>query len=177
MPASQQVKLLRVLQEKRVRPVGSNREIPLNFKLLSATNRDLGAAVAQGRFRDDLYYRLNVFSLQMPPLRERVEDVKAIAQYYLQRYARQYQVAIDAVSVYAGVAQHFANYHWPGNVRTPELYRASGRQSGGTISGAKRGPAGTGAAGAVCAGKPDIHIAGFPARAGDKRHSRGHVAL
>ena len=117
MPASQQVKLLRVLQEKRVRPVGSNREIPLNFKLLSATNRDLGAAVAQGRFRDDLYYRLNVFSLQMPPLRERVEDVKAIAQYYLQRYARQYQVAIDAVSVYAGVAQHFANYHWPGNVR------------------------------------------------------------
>lgn len=117
MPASQQVKLLRVLQEKRIRPVGSNREIPLDFKVIAATNRDLRDAVASGHFRGDLYYRLNVFSLQLPPLRDRPEDIAAIARYYLAQYSRQYGVQFDAGAVYNSVEGAFRNYSWPGNVR------------------------------------------------------------
>ena len=117
MPASQQVKLLRVLQEKRIRPVGSNREIALDFKVIAATHRDLRDAVASGRFRDDLYYRLNVFSLKLPPLRERSEDIAAIARYYLAQYAKQYGVQFDVAAVYASVEDALHSYSWPGNVR------------------------------------------------------------
>lgn len=117
MPPAQQVKLLRVLQEKRIRPVGGNREIPLDFKLIAATNRDLRRAVAEGDFRDDLYYRLNVFSLKLPPLRERPDDIEAIARHYLQRYARQYRVNLDLDPLYQAVAKEFRDYPWPGNVR------------------------------------------------------------
>jgi propionate catabolism operon transcriptional regulator len=117
MPASQQVKLLRVLQEKRIRPVGSNREIPLDFKVVAATNRDLRDAVASGRFRDDLYYRLNVFSLKLPPLRERPDDIAAIARYYLRQYGNQYDVSVDLAAAYASVEDAFNAYSWPGNVR------------------------------------------------------------
>jgi propionate catabolism operon transcriptional regulator len=117
MPLQQQVKLLRVLQDKRVRPVGSNREIELDFKVIAATNRDLRDAVQDGRFRDDLYYRLNVFSLKIPPLRERPDDIPAIARYYIGDYARQYSAAIDPASLYDSVSEQFERYAWPGNVR------------------------------------------------------------
>ena len=117
MPSSQQVKLLRVLQEKRIRPVGSNQEIPLDFKVIAATNRDLRDAVVGGRFRDDLYYRLNVFSLKLPPLRERPEDIAAIARYYLSQYGKQYGAQFDPAAAYASVEDAFHHYSWPGNVR------------------------------------------------------------
>lgn len=117
MPAAQQVKLLRVLQEKRVRPVGGDREIPLDFKLIAATNRDLRESVSNGKFRDDLYYRLNVFSLKLPPLRERPEDIEAIARHYLKRYAQQYRVSVDLNTLYGAVMEDFYCYRWPGNVR------------------------------------------------------------
>jgi propionate catabolism operon transcriptional regulator len=117
MPPGQQVKLLRVLQEKRVRPVGGNREIPVDFKLVAATNCDLRSAVSSGHFRDDLYYRLNVLSLKLPPLRERPEDIEAIARHYLSRYSLEYHVSIDLNSLYDSVADEFHHYHWPGNVR------------------------------------------------------------
>lgn len=117
MPPAQQVKLLRVLQEQRIRPVGSNREISLSFKLIAATNRDLRKAVAEGRFRDDLYYRLNVFSLRLPPLRQRQEDIEAIARHYFEHYGRQYGAGIDLVEMYGQIAEAFRHYHWPGNVR------------------------------------------------------------
>ena len=117
LPPAQQVKLLRVLQEKRIRPVGGNREIPVDFKLIAATNRDLRGAVNSGAFRDDLYYRLNVFSLKLPPLRERPEDIEAIARHYLQRYAQQYRVSRDLGPFYEAIADDFYRYPWPGNVR------------------------------------------------------------
>ncbi len=117
MQVTQQVKLLRVLQEKRIRPVGSNRELSLNFKVIAATNCDLRDAVDSGRFRDDLYYRLNVFSLKLPPLRERREDIEAIATHYLSQYGAEYGSTADLSHVYAAVAGDFRNYSWPGNVR------------------------------------------------------------
>jgi propionate catabolism operon transcriptional regulator len=117
MPMQQQVKLLRVLQEQRIRPLGSNREVHLKFKIIAATNRELHSAVQSGAFRDDLYYRLNVLSLALPPLRERPDDIPAIARYYIERYAQQYAVTLDPAAVYASVGNDFQAYAWPGNVR------------------------------------------------------------
>ncbi len=117
MPVAQQVKLLRVLQEKRVRPVGSTRELEVDFKIIAATNADLQAAVDSGSFRDDLYYRLNVFNLRLPPLRDRTEDIAAIAEHYLHQYALQYAVEIDVAALLARLEHPFAEYRWPGNVR------------------------------------------------------------
>jgi len=117
MPVPQQVKLLRVLQERCVRPVGSNREIPLDFKIIAATNRDLRAAVRAGEFRDDLYFRLNVFTLKIPPLRERPEDIPAIARYYLEEYARQYELSPGVDALLERVLPYLQRYAWPGNVR------------------------------------------------------------
>lgn len=117
MPLAQQVKLLRVLQERSVRPVGGTRELPLDFKVIAATNCDLQEAVEAGQFRDDLYYRLNVFTLRLPPLRERPEDVSAIAEHYLAEYARQYAVELDVPTLMARLKAPFEQYRWPGNVR------------------------------------------------------------
>ncbi|MEP6391734.1 MAG: sigma 54-interacting transcriptional regulator [Halioglobus sp.] len=117
MPMQQQVKLLRVLQEKRIRPLGSNREVHLDFKVVAATNRDLRDSVASGEFRDDLYYRLNVLSLQLPPLRERADDITAIARYYIEQYSKQYGVLFESRALYAVVGDQFQAYGWPGNVR------------------------------------------------------------
>jgi propionate catabolism operon transcriptional regulator len=117
MPAAQQVKLLRVLQERLVRPLGGNREVAVDFKVIAATNADLAAAVARGDFRDDLYYRLNVFTLRLPPLRERREDIEAIASYYLDDYARQYGVSVDGDRLVSSLREALRSYPWPGNVR------------------------------------------------------------
>lgn len=117
MPVAQQAKLLRVLQEKRIRPLGSNQEISLDFKLIAATNCDLSEAVAAGEFRDDLYYRLNVLSLKIPPLRERPEDIDAIARYYLGQYSQRYQASADMTFIYDQLGEVFKGYYWPGNVR------------------------------------------------------------
>lgn len=117
MPLSQQVKLLRVLQERRVRPVGGTRETGVEFKVIAATNADLAAAVEHGDFRDDLYYRLNVFNLRLPPLRERAEDTLAIAEHYLREYAARHRIALAVDAILQQLRAPFAAYHWPGNVR------------------------------------------------------------
>jgi propionate catabolism operon transcriptional regulator len=117
MPMAQQVKLLRVLQERRVRPVGSTRELKLDFKVIAATNTDLQTAVERGEFRDDLFYRLNVFSLRLPPLRARREDITAIAEHYLAEYAQHYAVSIDVHALLDELREPFMRYRWPGNVR------------------------------------------------------------
>ena len=118
MPPALQVKLLRVLQERSVRPVGASQPTPIDVRVLSATHRDLEAAMAQGQFREDLYYRLNVVTLQLPTLGERREDIPLLANHFLQRLAAKYQKRINGLAPEALRALTMAA--WPGNVR--QLY-------------------------------------------------------
>lgn len=140
MPMSQQVKLLRVLQERRVRPVGGNSERSVDFKVIAATNADLADAVSRGEFRDDLYYRLNVFNLRLPPLRERSEDIDAIAEHYLREYAKRYDVSINVPAIMKQLSEPFGAYGWPGNVRELQNFveRVVVNAAGGHIADAQR---------------------------------------
>jgi len=115
MPLSMQAHLLRVLDEKNIRPVGSNQEVPVDVRIIAATNRNLEQCVRDGEFREDLFFRLNVLNLQIPPLRERIEDLKELSEYF-----------IDTVSAGLGVKPSrlsneelafLSAYQWPGNVR------------------------------------------------------------
>ena len=118
MPSSMQVQLLRVLQEKTVIRVGGTDEIPVDVRVIAATNRSLQEEMARGTFRPDLYYRLNVFTLRLPPLRERRDDIPLFCQYFLDKYARQFQKEVTAFS--DSVLQRFMSYRFPGNVRELE---------------------------------------------------------
>jgi two-component system response regulator HydG len=118
MPAEVQVKLLRVLQERRVRPVGGEDEIPFDARLVAATNRDLETEVEEGKFRSDLYYRINVVHIEVPPLRSRQGDILLLAQSFLTRHAERSRKAVTGISRPA--AQKLLDYDWPGNVRELE---------------------------------------------------------
>lgn len=139
LPVDLQAKLLRAIQEKEIRPVGSTKRVPINVRILAATNRDLEQAVAQGTFRRDLFFRLNVLSLRIPPLRERRQDIPVLAQHFLERLSRnsgqERTLSDEALKVMLA-------YDWPGNVRELEncLERACALSSG-----------------------PVLHIADFPA--------------
>jgi two-component system response regulator PilR (NtrC family) len=125
LPLAMQSKLLRAIQERSVRPIGAVSEVPVNLRLLSATHKDLGAEVAAGRFRQDLYYRLNVIQIRVPPLRERLGDLPDISSALLARIAR--DAGVDPVPVLAPCAlERLAAYPFPGNVRELEnvLHRA-----------------------------------------------------
>jgi two-component system response regulator HydG len=117
LPLDLQSKLLRALQEKEIRPVGSTKQVPIDVRILAATNRDLQQAVDHGRFRLDLYFRLNVLSLRIPPLRERREDIPVLARSFLERVSRisgsKRELSDDAMEALIG-------YDWPGNVRELE---------------------------------------------------------
>ncbi len=115
LPLALQPKLLRALQERTVRPVGSDREFPVDVRIVCATNVDLQAAIEQGKFREDLYYRLDVVHLEVPPLRSRGTDVLMLAQAFLERLAKRDQKPVRALSPEA--AQCLLGYDWPGNVR------------------------------------------------------------
>jgi DNA-binding NtrC family response regulator len=115
MTSSTQVKLLRALQERTVRPVGGDQEIPFDARIIAATNRDLETDVAEHRFREDLYYRVNVVRVHVPPLRARANDILLIAQSFIDRYARQSARAVRGISSEA--AEKLLAYEWPGNVR------------------------------------------------------------
>ncbi|MBK7331340.1 MAG: sigma 54-interacting transcriptional regulator [Betaproteobacteria bacterium] len=115
MPLPLQVKLLRVLQEGEVRPVGSTQAIPVNVRVISATHRDLEAQRAAGLFREDLYYRLNVVSLRLPPLAERREDISLLASDFLKRLAERYEKPVSSLAPDA--MQLLVAAPWPGNVR------------------------------------------------------------
>ena len=134
LPLSMQSKLLRAIQERQVRPVGAVSELPVNVRLLSATHKDLGAEVHQGQFRQDLYYRLNVIQIRVPPLRERLVDLEDIAGRVLERIAR--DAAAASVSRLTPQAlAHLSRYPFPGNVRELEnlLHRAVALSSGELI--------------------------------------------
>jgi DNA-binding NtrC family response regulator len=113
-----QAKLLRVIQEREFKAVGGTRTQPANFRLVCATNRDLAAMVAAGTFRDDLYYRINVFPIQVPPLRERRDDIPALAYHFLRLYSEELGKPVTEIS--AGAMSAIVNHDWPGNVRELE---------------------------------------------------------
>ncbi len=118
LPLSLQVKLLRVLQERSVRPVGAAQEVPVDVRVLAATNRDVEADVASGKFRQDLYYRLNVIRLTLPPLRERPEDVPLLAERFIRRFAA--EMGKDVVGFTPDGLRALTAYRFPGNVRELE---------------------------------------------------------
>jgi two-component system response regulator HydG len=113
-----QAKLLRVLQEKEIQRVGSEETIPVDVRIVAATNRDLENDVQAGRFREDLYYRLNVMNLAVPPLRERLEDVPLLAQHFLDKYAQRNRKSVRGFAPLA--MDLLLKYDWPGNVRELE---------------------------------------------------------
>lgn len=115
LPLPMQVKLLRVLQEREVRPVGSAKSHKIDVRVISASNRKLEDEVALGRFREDLFYRLNVVGLVLPPLAQRREDIALLAQHFLQSLAKRYAKA--ATSFAPGALEHLSTASWPGNVR------------------------------------------------------------
>ncbi|HSB29438.1 MAG TPA: sigma-54 dependent transcriptional regulator [Pyrinomonadaceae bacterium] len=110
-----QVDLLRALDEKKICRVGGNVEIPVNFRLVAATNKKLENMIAEGKFREDLYYRINVFSITIPPLRERREDIPLLTDYFLTKFARSMNRRINGIA--SSAIELLLNYDWPGNVR------------------------------------------------------------
>jgi transcriptional regulator with PAS, ATPase and Fis domain len=115
LPMAMQVKLLRVLQEREIEPVGAVEPEPIDVRIVAATNKDLEALLAQGAFRQDLYYRLNVVKLEIPPLRERPEDVPLVAESLLRRLEKETGVPVEGIDAEAEAA--LCAYPWPGNVR------------------------------------------------------------
>jgi two-component system response regulator HydG len=115
MPAGMQAKLLRALQERTVRPVGGDSEQPFDARIIAATNRDLETEVEEKRFREDLFYRINVVRLHVPPLRARGSDILLLAQHFLERYAVQSRRPV--VGMTSAAADKLLSYPWPGNVR------------------------------------------------------------
>jgi len=115
MPRALQPKLLRALQERTVRPVGGQNEIPVDVRIVAATNRDLESAIEEGRFREDLYFRINVVNIALPPLRARSGDVLLLAQHFLVQYAQRTGKAVKGIA--AAAAEKLVGYSWPGNVR------------------------------------------------------------
>src|ERR1700723_564396 len=115
VPGAIQVKLLRVLQDREFERLGSTRTLKVDVRLVAATNRDLRAALEEGTFREDLYYRLNVVAIDIPPLREHKEDIPALANYFLERYAKDSGKTITAITPEA--MKRLMDYHWPGNIR------------------------------------------------------------
>ena len=115
LPLNTQVQFLRVLQEKRVRPVGSSQEVAVQCRIIAATNRDLRHEVSQGKFREDLYYRLNIIPIELPPLRARDGDVLLLLEHYMRRYSEQLKRDIQGID--ADALRALLNYSYPGNIR------------------------------------------------------------
>ena len=118
VPPSIQVKLLRILQEREFERLGSNKTRQIDVRVLAATNADLRAALEEGRFREDLYYRLNVMPINIPPLRERKEDIPFLAEHFVTKFSKELGSPVTSIS--SGAMQKLLEYHWPGNVRELE---------------------------------------------------------
>ncbi len=118
MTLTLQAKILRVIQEREFTPVGSTAPRRTDIRIVAATNKDLEREVAEGRFREDLYYRLNVITLQPPPLRERIEDLEPLVKHFLEKYSWRMKKQVDSIS--GDALKLLASYHWPGNIRELE---------------------------------------------------------
>ena len=116
MPLHAQVKLLRVIQNHEIRPIGANKTRHIDVRIIAATNRDLKEEIREKRFREDLYYRLNVIPMQLSPLRERKADIEDLANYFI----RQYAPAGEPYSLSASALQKLQKHNWPGNIRELE---------------------------------------------------------
>jgi two-component system response regulator PilR (NtrC family) len=134
MSLSMQVKLFRVLQEGKVRPVGSNEETEIDVRVIAATNKDLDKAIAAGEFREDLFYRLSVIPIQLPPLRERRDDIPLLARAFLERFRKSMEKSMQGISPEA--MSLLESYDWPGNVRELEntMERSVALETGKMIS-------------------------------------------
>jgi len=119
MPREAQVRLLRVLQHREIERVGGTERIPVDIRIIAATNQDLGAMVRAGRFREDLWFRLNVFPIAVPPLRDRSSDIPALVQHFLERKAGELKIG-ETPNLAAGAIDQLMAYDWPGNVRELE---------------------------------------------------------
>jgi two-component system response regulator PilR (NtrC family) len=128
-----QIKLLRVLQERTFRRLGGTEEVDADIRIVAATNRDLARMVAEGGFREDLYYRINVIPVRLPPLRERADDIPLLAEHFVAKFAAQMKKEITGIS--AGALAALQDHHWPGNVRELEnaIERAVALEKTGTI--------------------------------------------
>jgi two-component system, NtrC family, response regulator AtoC len=133
MSPSTQAKILRVLQEHEFERLGGTRTIKVDVRLIAATNRDLPGMVGRGAFREDLYYRLNVVTIEMPPLRERKEDILALANWFIRRFSSELKKKLDGLDPEA--QKMLMRYNWPGNIRELEnsIERAALLADGGTI--------------------------------------------
>ncbi|MBU0968705.1 MAG: sigma-54 dependent transcriptional regulator [Proteobacteria bacterium] len=118
LPLSLQVKLLRALQEDEIRPLGDSKVVKVDVRIITATARTLGDMVNKGLFREDLFYRINVLTIEVPPLRERREDIPLLAEHFVQKY--NIRLGLDIKEVHPDCLQRLINYDWPGNVRELE---------------------------------------------------------
>jgi len=118
MPLTLQAKLLRVVEEREVRPLGDTNSYPIDVRIISTSNRDIASLIQQGRFREDLYYRLKVIDIEMPPLRERREDIPILVQHFIHKFSKELKKGISGVS--EGALKVLVSYSWPGNVRELE---------------------------------------------------------
>jgi formate hydrogenlyase transcriptional activator len=168
LPLDTQVKLLRVLQEQEFEPVGSSKTLRVDVRIIAATNRDLAEEVAAGRFRSDLFFRLNVVPLEVPPLRERAEDIPLLVTYFLSRIAKKFGRKIDGVS--RDTMHLLTRYQWPGNVRELQniveraVVLATGPllQVDAELLPVTKSPASTQPAPAVVTSRPSIDLAEPP---------------
>jgi len=134
MSLTMQVKLYRVLQEGKVRPIGSTEESDVDVRIIAATNKDFEKEIAEGRFREDLYYRLSVIPIQLPPLRERREDIPLLARHFLETFRKVMEKPVESISPEA--MRRLESYDWPGNVRELEntMERAIALETTGEVS-------------------------------------------
>src|SRR5271165_5976734 len=166
MSLTMQVKLYRVLQEGKVRPIGSTEEIDVDVRIIAATNKEFEKEIAEGRFREDLYYRLSVIPIQLPALRERREDIPLLARHFLETFRKSMEKPIESLSPEA--VRRLETYDWPGNVRELEntMERAVALETGGEISlrvlpDRIAGYASAGASGIGAAGAPSFPAEGL----------------
>jgi two-component system, NtrC family, response regulator PilR len=162
MSLTMQVKLYRVLQEGKVRPIGSTEESDVDVRIIAATNKDFEKEIAEGRFREDLYYRLSVIPIQLPPLRERREDIPLLARHFLETFRKVMEKPVESISPEA--MRRLESYDWPGNVRELEntMERAVALETSGEVSLRVLPDRIAGYSGSAALAGPADALAGFP---------------